>query len=221
MRPFRPFLPIVLCLLLQACEREIPPAGTSVTVSGYQIEGYVLDALGNPVRGLPIAVYYNYDLVDTGPPPPKDYLPADPNKIVRVTVYDRYNAPVLTLFQDRPPDTGPMDITWNQRDAGGNPISSGVYTVQYIVDGRTQLSYPVVVSGNVVAQTDTTGHYVIRDKYLPVGFYPVPLYSADNSTYLGNWQISADIVLGLRLQPTRYWSVVITENEITEFDIRL
>jgi hypothetical protein len=217
----RTFLPIALCVLLQACEREIPPVGTSTTVTGYRIEGFVLDGLGNPVRGLPIAIYYDYGLVDAGPPPTKVFQPTVPTQFVRVTVYDRFDVPVVTLFQGRSPEEGTLQVNWDQRDAGGNPVPSGAYTVQYIVDGKTQLSYPVVVSGNVVTSTDSTGHYVIPDKNLPVGFYPVPLYSADNSKFLGNWQITADIIVELRLQPSRYWSVVVTRDQITEFDIRL
>ena len=222
MRPFWPLVLLALCLLLiEACEREIPPVAEPVTTTGYQIEGFVLDGLGNPVRGLPIALYYDYELVDTGPAPSKIFRASDPSAIVRVTVFDSYNRPLLTLFQGRPPEEGGLEIDWDQEDAFGNPAPSGAYTVQYIVGGQTKMSYPVVVSGNVVTTTDTSGHYIIPDQYLPVGFSPVPLYSADSSSYLGNYQITPYVVLEFRLQPSRYGYVILTQDQITRFDFKL
>jgi len=221
-RPSWTLVPPALCLLLmEACEREIPPAAEPVTTTGYQIQGFVLDRLGNPVRGLPIALYYDYELVDTGPPPSKIFRASDPSAIVRVTVFDSGNRPLLTLFQGRPPEEGDLEIDWDKKDAFGNPVPSGAYTVEYIVGGQTKMSYPVVVSGNVVATTDTSGHYIIPDQYLPVDFYPVPLYSADSSRYLGNYQITPYMVLEFRLQPSRYASVLLTKDQITYLDFKL
>jgi hypothetical protein len=221
-RPSWIFPPLALCLfLLQACERDIPPVAEPAATAGYQIEGFVLDALGNPVRGLPIAIYYDFELVDKNPPPSKVYQPSDPAAIVRVTVFDLLNRPLVTLFQGRPPEDGYLEIDWDQEDAFGNPVPSGAYTVQYIVGGQTKMSYPVVVSGNVVTTTDTSGHYIIPNQYLPVGFYPVPLYSADSSSFLGNYQITPYVVLEFRLQTSRYGYVILTQDQITRFDFKL
>jgi hypothetical protein len=206
---------------MQACERDIPPTAGAETTVGYQIEGFVLDGLGNPVRGLPIALYYDYGLVDTGPPPSKTFQPGDPNDVVRVTVFDRSNRPLRTLFQGKALEEGFLEIDWDQKDVVGNPVPSGVYTVQYIVGGQTKKSYPVVVSGNVTARTDTSGRYVIPDEYLPVDFYPVPLYSADSSSFLGNYRITPYVILEFQLQPSRYAYVMLTRDQITTFDFRL
>jgi len=221
-RPTLIFLPLGFGLLLmQACERDIPPVAEPAETIGYQIEGFVLDRLGNPVRGLPVAVYYDYEQVDNGPPPSKVFKASDLTAIVRVTVFDSNDRPLVTLYQGRPNADGELEIDWDQQDAFGNPVPSGAYTVEYIVGGQTKMSYPVVVSGNVVATTDTTGRYIIPDQYLPVDFYPVPLYSADSSSYLGNYRITPYVVLEFRLQPSRYGYVILTKDQITRLDLKL
>jgi hypothetical protein len=209
-----------LALLVLACEREIPPVIETESFSGYRIEGIVSDRLGNPVRGVPIALSYDYELVDDAPPPSKTYEVVDENKSIRVAVYDRENRLLRLLFQGHA-SPGPLLVGWDQSDNIGNPVPSGVYSVQYIVDSQLKMSYPVTVSGAVTARTDSLGHYVIPDKNLPVGFYPVPLYSSDGRSYLGSYRISSYMVLEFQLEPKRAAGVVLMKDQVTRVDIKV
>jgi hypothetical protein len=209
-----------LVLISLACEREIPPLIEPVTVSGYRVEGLISDRLGNPVRGVPIALHYDYELADQGPPPSKTYQVVDPNKTIRVIVYDRGNRFLRLLFQGRS-SLGPLVVEWDQRDALGSLVPSGVYSVQYVVDGQTMMSYPVTVSGRITARTDSLGHYVISDENLPVGFYPVPLYTPDGTSYLGNYRISSYVLLEFQLEPRRVAGVSLVRDRVTRYDLKV
>ena len=89
------------------------------------------------------------------------------------------------------------------------------------MNGTSTFSYPVVIDGAVSAVTDVTGHYVIPNRSLPVGFSPAPVYASDDSTYLGNFAITSTIVLELDLDVVRSAQVSLTKDQVTRFDFRL
>jgi hypothetical protein len=223
-RMVRLFFQLVLTLLaisFMCCEREVPPGLTGPsTISGYRIEGFVSDNLGNPVRGIAVALHYDYLLQDQGPPPSQIFQVTDPSKTVRVSVLDRASTVVRVLLQGRV-NAGPLEVEWDERSSDRNPVPSGVYVVQFEVDGEVKMTYPVTVSGAITARTDSMGHYVIPDINLPVGFYPVPLYGQGGTSFLGNHRISSYVVLEFYLEPRRVAGLSLTKDQITRYDLRV
>jgi hypothetical protein len=203
---------------LPGCERELPfEAPAEKPISGYQIEGYVTDHLGNPLKSVRVALWYDYEFVDTLRPPPSSFYVDDATKIARIRVLNRSQIVVAVVFEGLAP-AGFMDLEWNKRDAFGNPVPSGVYTVEFSLGGVSRTSYSVVVDGAVTAVTDSLGHYVIQNERLPVGFYPVPRYSSLDSHFLGNYRITPLVVLELYLDIHRGTSVTLTKDRVTRRD---
>ncbi|MBI3585748.1 MAG: hypothetical protein HY088_01300 [Ignavibacteriales bacterium] len=211
-----------MIVVVSGCEREIPLALSSEPeISGYRIEGTLTDRLGNPYRDIPVQLFYDYGSVDSNDPPSKEFQVNDPVKIILVGVYDRKEHLKRILFNGRA-ERGPFVIVWDQKESNGVPAPSGVYTVRYIVDEQTKKSYPVTVSGNVTARTDSLGKFLIPDDNLPIDFYPVPLYNSDSSVYYGNHRIIPYVVLQFALAENNSRSIYlhIEKNHITRIDIK-
>lgn len=212
---------IVLLGGVLGCERELPfQASPQKPAAGYQIEGYVIDRLGVPLKGVRVAVWYDYEFVDTLQPPSTTFFVNDSTKNVLVRVLDRRNKVVATLIEGRT-SVGPMTLSWSKRDAAGRPVPSGVYTVDFSMNGVHKSSYPVVVDGAITAVTDSLGYYVIPDENLPVGFYPVPRYSSYDSHFIGNYSITSSISLELYFDIHRGASVLVAKNLVTRYDFVL
>ena len=200
------------------CQRELPfQASAEQPIVGYQIRGYVTDHLGVPLRGVRVAVWYDYGFVDTLQPPSTAFFLDDPSKNVEVRVLDRYQKLIAILIEGRPP-LGPLNVDWDKKDAFGRLVPSGVYTVELTLSGVHKASYTVIVDGAVTAVTDSLGYYSIPDQNLPIGFYPVPRYSSYDSQFIGNYIITSSITLELYLDTHRGTSVSVTKNQITRYD---
>lgn len=200
------------------CERELPfQASAEKPTVGYQIEGFVIDHLGVPLKGVRVAVWYDYEFVDTLQPPSSTFFVNDSTKNILVRVLDRTNKVRATLLEGRF-RVGPVNVNWDKRDALGKPVPSGVYTVDFSVNGVSRSSYTIVVDGAITAVTDSVGHYAIPDENLPVGYYPVPLYSPYDSRFIGNHSIASSISLELYLDIHRGASVSVTKDRITRHD---
>lgn len=179
---------VFFCL---GCQRDTQLLSVDTT-AGYKIQGIVTDRIGNPVAGVNVSVWYEYDLVDRNPAPSKDFSVTDSTKTVSVVVRNRADQVIRTIFSGTLP-AGNHVYDWDMKNANGTDPPSSTYTVHYLVDGVSQKSYSVTVSGTVVVVTDVQGQYTIPDENLPVGFYPVPLYSFDKSVFYGNHRIAASL----------------------------
>ena len=215
------FLGALLVILLggvSGCQRELPyQPSPEQPIIGYQIEGYVTDHLGVPLRGVRVGLWYDYEFVDTLQPPSTTFFVNDPTRDVEVRVLDRYQKLLAILIAGRYP-LGPLNVEWDKKDAFGRLVPSGVYTVEFTLNGVHRASYTVVVDGAVSAVTDSLGHYVIPNMNLPIGFYPVPRYSPYDSQFTGNYSITSWIALELYLDIHRETSVSVTKDQITRYD---
>jgi len=181
------FLGAFITVFCLGCERDTQLLSVDST-NGYKIQGSVTDRIGNPVAGVNVSVLYDYELVDSNPAPPKDFTVTDSTKTVSVIVRNRSDQTIRTIFSGTLP-SGNHTYDWDMKDAFGNDPPATTYTVHYLVDSVSQKSYSVTVSGTIVALTDVQGEYTIPDDNLPIGFYPVPLYSVDKSIYYGNHRV--------------------------------
>jgi hypothetical protein len=212
---------VLLVVLLEGvlgCQRELPfQPSPEQAIVGYQIEGYVTDHLGVPLKGVRVGLWYDYEFVDTLQPPSTTFLVDDPSKNVEVRVLDRGQKLIAILIEGRTP-LGPLNVVWDKKDAFGRLVPSGVYTVEFNLNGVHKASYTVIVDGAVTAVTDSLGYYSIPDVNLPIGFYPVPLYSSDDSQFIGNYSITPSITLELYLDIHRGISVSVSKDQVTRYD---
>jgi hypothetical protein len=216
------WLALILGLgFLSGCERDLPYVTQSdQPISGFQLEGFVTDRLGTPVKGLRIALWYDYDFLDNNTPSSRIFVVDDSSKIARVAVFDQNNKLRRVIYQ-RKTRLGVLDLDWDKTDSLGQAVSSGIYTVNFSEGGITKSSYTVVVDGAITAVTDSLGHYIITNDSLPVNFYPAPLYTNDDTKFLGNFQITPYIRLEFYLDIHRSANVSLIQDQVTRFDFRI
>ena len=209
---------IVLLGGVLGCERELPyQVSPENPIAGYQIEGYITDRLGTPLKGVRVGVWYDYEFVDTVRVPTPSFFVDDTTRLVRVQVLNRRQRVIAVVFEGRAP-IGIIDLTWGKRDASGVPVQSGVYTVDFSLNGVSRASYAVVIDGAITTVTDSLGHYVIPDENLPVGFHPIPRYTSADSQFYGNYRITPLVVLELYLDIHRGASLSLTKDQVTRRD---
>ena len=204
---------------LLGCDRQLPfDANTSSQpISGYQLEGYVTDRLGTPVRGLRIALWYDYYYLDNTPAASRVFNIDDSSKVSMVQVLNQKNVVERVLYQARS-KPGPLSLAWDKTDSLGRPVPSGIYTVLFTEGGVVKGSYPSLVDGAVSAVTDSLGHYVIAGESFPVGFFPVPLYSNSTGAYVGNYQIAEDVRLEFYTDPHHSAILTMSQDVVTRFN---
>lgn len=203
------------------CERDLPySTPPDEPISGYRLEGYVTDRLGIPLKGIRIALWYEFDYIDKSPAPPREFFVDDSTKPVRVKVLDQSKRTIRILF-DRRGWLGSLQIEWDKKDSLGKPVPTGIYTVDFTVADVSRGSYLIAVNGAVTTSTDSLGHYSIPNELLPVGFSPVPLYNEESMKFLGNYIVSSFVVLELYLDVHRSAAITLTKNQVTRFDFRI
>ena len=203
------------------CERDLPyMVSADQPISGYRIEGYVTDKLGIPIKGLKIALWYDLDYIDSNTPPSRQFVVDDTTRLARVVVLDQQNRVRRVLFQGRA-QLGLLDFEFDLRDSSGVLLPTGIYTISFSMNGVIRGSYSQVIDGAVTAVTDSLGHYVIPSEYLPIGFYPAPIYAGNGVSFIGNYQISPYVILEFYLPVHRSASVTLTQDQLTRFDFRI
>lgn len=208
---------IVFC---SGCERDTQLFSVDTT-TGYKVQGRVTDRIGNPVVGVNVSVLYDYELVDRNPAPSKDFTVTDSTKTLSVVVKNRADQVIRTIFSGTLPP-GNHTYDWDMKDANGNDPPASTYAVHYLVDGVSQKSYSVTVSGTIVALTDVQGQYTIPDDNLPIGYYPVPIYSFDKSIYYGNHRIVSTVRLAfVTTTRTREVVVNVSKDVVKKVDVVL
>jgi len=214
------FLVAFTVVFYLGCERDTQLLSVDPTI-GYKVQGTVTDRIGNPVVGVNVRVWYDYDLVDRNPAPPKDFTVTDSTKTVSVIVRNRADQVIRTIFSGTLPP-GNRTYDWDMKNVNGNDPPAGMYAVHYLVDGVSQKSYSVMVSGTVVSLTDVQGQYTIPDDNLPIGFYPVPIYSPDKSVYFGNHRIGPSVRLAFTTTARAKEVVVnLSKNVVKKVDVTL
>jgi hypothetical protein len=212
---------VALLVCVSGCQRDLPyQTSPEQPIAGYRIEGYVIDHLGVPLKGIRVGVWYDYEFVDTFQPPSSSFFVDDSTKNVVVRVLDR-NQNVRAILLEGHSPVGPLDVEWDKRDSYGNLVPSGIYTVDFSQNGVHKASHTVLVDGAVTAVTDSLGYYAIPDENLPIGFYPVPRYSSYDSQFMGNYSITSSITLELYLDVHRGTSVSVTKDQVTRYDFVL
>lgn len=205
--------------LLSGC-RDINLLDARETTEGYRIVGTVLDGLDNPIAGLGVRLSYGAEYVSGSPVPQREYILQSPGEFVLVDVYSLKGNHIRSLYAGTPAGTS-LFVQWNKRNNAGALVPSGIYFVRYTVNGSPRHSYTVVVDGHVSATTDSNGVFIIPDDFLPVGYYPAPLYSGTDA-FLGNHRIQNLAYLEFTVGANTYvYSVVLELNQTKRLLVRV
>lgn len=206
-------------LLNFGCKRE-DITDTDNEIIGYRIEGTVKDRLGMPVDSVKIKVFFNYDLVDYDTDPNNYFVITNRQDINVFQVYDSDDSLVRNLYTSTlPVDT--IMVSWNFKDDAKNDVPVGLYHIKHFVNGNVRKSVPVIVDGTITAFTDAAGFFVIPNKRLPIGFYPVPIYNHDTTFFYGNHVIAEDCDLIAYTRSSTYQEayVKLVKNKIAQVQI--
>lgn len=172
----------LLCLIIISC-RELEPLTGSQVIDGYQIDGRVTTVNGVPIDSVEVKLYYYYTYFSSTPIDTIPVVVTDSLKVVDISVVDRKFRFIRTIFFGLWGRTGIIPrIYWNGRDLNNQPVLSGLYYIQYIVDTVLVKSSPVIVDGHVTAITDNRGRFSIVNYNLPIGSV-FDVYNDDDSFY--------------------------------------
>lgn len=180
-------------ILLSGCERQIPVVEDQ-SIYGYQIQGKVTDRIGNPIENVSVLLEYNADIIYPDTIATRRYFVTDTSATIQAVAADLSNNVTIVLTSPRKV-YGWFQVIWNGNDSTGNTAPSGIYHIQYLMNGHIVYSYDQLVSGGKVAVTDVNGRYTISGRYLPIDSTSVPYFSSVDSSYIGNLHISNDVVL--------------------------
>ena len=165
-------------------------------------------------------MHYDYEYVDANPPESRVFQVTDPNVTVRIKVFDRSNRLRRLLYEGQV-SPGPLSVQWDLKDSFGVPVPSGIYTVQFTVGAEVKQSYTVTVSGAVTARTDSLGSFAIMNENLPIGFYPVPLYSSDRTSFLGNYRIVPYVTVEATVQSIKRSAYIsLARDRVTRVELK-
>jgi len=210
----------LLLLLMGACERGNPGVSDSdITITGYQIEGKLIDAFQRPLVGVRVLLYYDIALLSADSIS-RAYTPSVQGEIVTVNVKDTTGQVIRLLFAGPAPQDSDLYVFWDGRNDSGNVVRSGIYTVSYAVASVVKKSYRLIVDGNQNAVTDTEGRFVIPGFDLPVG--DVALYYDSADAFVGQFQITSDVFLRF-VTPSfdRTFRISLVKDKITNFSVVL
>lgn len=210
---------LMALLFLTGC-RDLNPLDARIVIDGYRVVGTVMDGLNNPIPGVQIRLSYGMDFVSGSPVPERSYTLQAQTEYVEVRVLDRTGTQVRALYADTV-SAPTIYVPWDKLNDAAVPVPSGIYEVRYIVGGTVRHTYTVIVDGNITVTTSTEGVFVLPNEILPVGFYPAPLYSG-NDSFLGNFVFQNLVRVQMSVGSTNYsqW-IVVERNRITRVLVRV
>jgi hypothetical protein len=208
----------VSVILICGCERQLPVADNQ-PISGYQIQGKVTDRIGNPIPNVSVLLDYNASIVYLDTIITRRYFVTDTSAPIQAVAANLENRIIMVITHPQKV-FGWFQATWNGNDSTGNTAPSGIYHIQYIMNGQVVYSYDQLISGGQVAVTDVFGRYTIPGRFLPIDSSSVPYFSSYDSSYVGNLHISDDVVLTF-VYPPRFRQVeqVLNEGLVTFIDV--
>jgi len=199
----------------------MPPEANVQQISGYRIEGRVTNNLDEPLPGVDVRLGYDYDYENGDSPPPHAYTVSGGNLPVMVAVFDSRDR-LVRVISSGEVEPGTYQTRWDLLDSLGRDVRAGLYEVRSIVGVDTLMVYTVVVDGTVTARSDSAGEFVITQDCLPIGYEPVPLYSADGTVFYGNYRIRSDVFLSFTNAVwTKELTVSVEKDRITPADVVL
>ncbi len=209
----------VSLLLVSGCDRQLPPYDGQ-PIDGYQIQGKVTDRIGNPIPGVAVLLDYTASVFYPDTIISRRYFVNDSSAPVYAVAADINNRIVMVITNPRKV-LGWFQATWNSNDSTGNTVPSGIYHIQYIINGQVVYSYDQLVSGGRVAVTDPQGRYTITGRYLPIDSTSVPYFSPYDSSYVGNLHVSDDVILTFVYPPrARQVEQVLNFGFVTFIDVQ-
>ncbi len=183
----------ILVFAIDGCQRPIP-IQESPTIRGYEVQGTVTDQLGNPIPDVQVFVDYSCETIYTDSSLTRTYIVTDPSATVSANVVD-WSGRVVRVLAGPRQHSGPYTALWDGTDSTGAVPPSGIYYVQYLVNGAVRFTYGQLVSGGRVATTDAQGFYTIPLQNLPIDSSSVPLFSQYDSSYVGNLLVTNYVAL--------------------------
>jgi len=206
-------------LIVYGC-RDTSLVNGNGPVEGFRIEGTVLDGLEQPISNVPISLFFALDFIGNTPVPVREYTLQAPGEFVSIDVYDYENGFVRNLYAGAP--GGPsIYVPWDYRRNNGALAGSGVYTAKVTVGAEIRHSYVEVVNGEVTAQTDANGVFVIPSVHLPVGFSPAPSYNSQGA-FTGNYRILTWVYLEFDIGGIVYsYSVPLVAGHVSRLPVRI
>ncbi len=184
---------LVPILIIAGCQRQIPIL-ESPTINGYEVQGIVTDQLGNPIPHVQVYVDYDWTTVFNDTAATRTYVVSDPFALVSADVAD-WSGRIVRILAAPHQHYGPYQEVWDGKDSTGTVPPSGIYYVQYLVNGVVGFSYRQLVTGGQVTTTDAQGQYTILPPNLPIDSSSVPSFSPYDSTYVGNLLITNYVAL--------------------------
>ncbi len=203
------YVAFLLVVVGSGCEREIPVLDGQ-PIAGYEIQGKVTDRLGNPIPNVAVFLDYTVSPVSIDTSVTRQYFLGDSTGSMWAVVTDAANR-IVVVLSNPTRVSGWYQAIWNGNDSTGHTAPSGIYTIQYFNGGRIVFSYEQLVTSGQVALTDAYGRYTIPALNLPFDSTSVPYFSTTDSSYVGNFQISTDVVLTYQYGP-RLRQVELTVN---------
>lgn len=212
---------VMFVVLMTGCERPIPVSDVTPPVVGYEVQGTVTDQIGNPVPNVKISVDYYWSSVYADSAATRSYFVSDPTASVQAVVAN-WNGDIIRVLTQPQTHYGTYEVLWDGKDSTGFLPPSGIYYVEYLVNGVLRFSYNQIVTGGQVAVTNAQGQYTIPIQYLPVDSSSVPLFSSYDSTYVGNIIISNQVIFTFSY-PTNVHQIqrTLTKGQITIINLVL
>ena len=191
---------VPLCfLVLLGCRDESQINDGSPSISGYRIEGSVVDSMNSGIYGVTVRLAYTFLFVDSLLPDSRELYAPHPGT-AQIRIYTMFNTVIRELY-DGYVDEGSLVISWNRTDGTGRHVGSGLYYFSFSLDGAEIFSYPILIDSALTTFTDNTGRFAIEDVHFPIGV-TVPRFSTDGK-FLGNFLVFDTVQLIFELSQRR------------------